>query len=154
MADWINALRAHVGNNLLMVNSAGGWIEDDVGRVLLQNRSSTDEQWGFPGGILELGESYEEAAVREVYEETGLETTVVGLIGVYSKYKCVLKNGDECQTITAIFRMRITGGYLRPDYCETFGLRFFEKTDIPDLYSDQHRDVLSDVMSNNIPSFR
>lgn len=39
---------------------------------MLQLRSD-NESWGLPGGTMELGESFEEAATREVYEETNLE---------------------------------------------------------------------------------
>jgi hypothetical protein len=48
MDEWIARLRHAVGNDLLILNSSGVWIENAAGEVLLQRRSPTEELWGFP----------------------------------------------------------------------------------------------------------
>jgi 8-oxo-dGTP diphosphatase len=56
------------------VDAAGGVVERD-GRVLLVHRPRYDD-WTFPKGKLDAGESFEDAALREVEEETGIRCTL------------------------------------------------------------------------------
>ena len=49
-------------------------------------------EWSIPGGVLEVGETLREAAVREALEETGLKVEPVELLGVYDR---VLRDADE-----------------------------------------------------------
>jgi len=67
-------------------------IEDD--RVLLVKRGHPPltGEWSIPGGVLEVGETLREAAVREAMEETGLEVEPGVLLGVYDR---VLRDADE-----------------------------------------------------------
>jgi 8-oxo-dGTP diphosphatase len=53
------------------VEAAGGVVLDGAGRVLLVHRPRYDD-WSLPKGKLDPGESFEEAALREVEEETGI----------------------------------------------------------------------------------
>jgi len=67
-------------------------IEND--RVLLVKRGHPPlaGEWSIPGGVLEVGETLREAAVREAMEETGLEVGPSELLGVYDR---VLRDADE-----------------------------------------------------------
>lgn len=59
--------------------------EDGLRAVLIKRAKEPFEgSWALPGGFVEIGESAEQAAAREVKEETGLEVRLVRLIGVYS----------------------------------------------------------------------
>jgi len=154
LTEWIRRLRAKIGTELTFVTSAGGWVEDEARRVLLQRRERDGSVWGFPGGVMDLGEAAHETAIREVREETGLEVEVTGLIGVYSKFFVTLPNGDQCQSVCSMFRMRPTGGTLTVDNVETYELRFFEPAEMPRLYSAMHRQVLADMQTGPGPFYR
>jgi len=57
---------------------------DAPGDIVLIERRHPPTGWALPGGFVDIGETVEAAAVREAREETGLEVTLVGLLGVYS----------------------------------------------------------------------
>ncbi len=78
---YIEELRKIIGTRPIILAGAVVAVTDECGRILLQKRR--DVLWGLPGGLLELGESTEEAARREVWEETGLEIGKLELVDVF-----------------------------------------------------------------------
>ncbi len=65
---------------------AAGVVVEMDGRILLvrRNHEPMYGRWSFPSGFVDAGEVVEEAAAREVLEETGVRVTVERLLGVYS----------------------------------------------------------------------
>jgi len=61
-----------------------GAIIEKKGKILLQHRTDEDN-WCIPGGVMEMGEKFEETVRREVLEETGLELRNLTLFGIYSE---------------------------------------------------------------------
>ena len=57
------------------IEAAGGVVLDGEGRVAVVHRPKYDD-WSLPKGKLDEGESFEEAALREVWEETGLRVSL------------------------------------------------------------------------------
>ncbi|OKP94383.1 NUDIX hydrolase [Paenibacillus sp. P46E] len=62
--------------------SAGGIVEDGNGNILLVK--AHDDGWVFPGGITEVGENLIDGVIREIKEESGIDSTVSHLISVIS----------------------------------------------------------------------
>jgi len=136
ISDYVARLRACVGHDLLILTAAGACIRDKAGRILLLRRA--DGLWSVPGGGIEPGERLDQAAVREVREETGLEVEPVALIGVYSDpaYIFSYPNGDRVQPIITFFECRVVGGTLQPDMDEILEARYFGPEDeLPPLMS-------------------
>ena len=61
-------------------------LPSEEGSVVLIRRGSDPYRgrWALPGGFVEVGETVEQAALREAAEETGLAVELAGLVGVYS----------------------------------------------------------------------
>jgi 8-oxo-dGTP diphosphatase len=66
-----------------MTRATAAIISDPEGRVLLVHQANGRRRWGLPGARLDPAESPVQAIVREVRRETGLETRVVDLLGLY-----------------------------------------------------------------------
>lgn len=151
--DYIRYIRGKVGHDLIFLNFSGGIVYNERGEVLLQKRGDRN-QWGFPGGAMELGESIEETVKREIYEETGLTVEVEHLIGVYSKYSGEFPNGDKAQTILCFFQCRPIGGELMVDGDETLELAFFPPDGVPPLFAGSHEDALKDWLAKRQGVYR
>jgi 8-oxo-dGTP diphosphatase len=68
------------------VVGVGALISDGVRYLLIKRAAEPDAGfWSVPGGLVEVGERAEDAAVREAKEETGLDVEVVELLGVVDK---------------------------------------------------------------------
>lgn len=146
MENYISKIRKKLGHDCIILNYAGCLIFDRDGKVLLQKRADCN-MWGFPGGMVELGESVEEAAVREIKEETGLDVEVTSLYGIYSKYFDSCANGDKFQSVCVMFKAKIIGGALNSNNIETLDLKYFSLDNMPKLFNQQHRDLLDDLLS-------
>jgi ADP-ribose pyrophosphatase YjhB (NUDIX family) len=143
--DYISFIRSKVGHDEVFLNFSVAVIFDKKGRILLQKRADK-KKWGLPGGVVELGESVEDALIREVEEETGLKAKPIKLLGIYSKYKVSYPNGDRCQAVATVFYVKIVGGSLKTRFAdETLGLSYFSKGEIPKLAAPDFEDMVKDA---------
>jgi len=132
MSSYIMDLRKLVGKRPLLQVGASVIVEDKNGRVLLQLRKDTME-WGYSGGSVELDEVVEEAAARELFEETGLNAKSLILFGIFSGHDthCIYPNGDEVSNVDIVFICRDYEGELVCQPEEVCDLKFFEIDEIP-----------------------
>jgi len=102
--DYILQLRQYIGHRPVLLVGAGILILDDQNRLLLMRRSDNG-CWGFPGGSIEPGELVEDAARREVFEETNLEVGEITLFDVFSGPELFYKypNGDEVYNVLIVY---------------------------------------------------
>ena len=142
--NYIKWIRSKVGHEKIILVFAGGCIFNENGEVLLQRRGDSNK-WGFPGGTIELGETPQMAAIREVKEETGLEVEVNNLIGIYTDCDLEYPNGDRAQSICIVFELKVIGGELFCDGEETMELRYFPLDNTPKMFCKQHEDMLCDI---------
>ncbi|MCA1322443.1 NUDIX hydrolase [Bacillus tianshenii] len=124
-------MRKFIGHETLMTVGCGIIIEDN-GHILLQHRTDEDN-WCIPGGMMEIGETFEEAAKRESLEETGLTASGLELFGIYSGKDCFVEypNGDKVFSVQMIFISKQFTGSLKQKDIESREHRFFSKTDLP-----------------------
>ena len=133
--DYIKTIRHALGSQKIILNCAGALIIRD-GRILFQRRTDNG-RWGLIGGLLEMNETYQQAALREIREETGLEVRLDHFLGIFHNHNMVWSNGDAAHVISAMFTATIVSGEPRIDE-ESYELRFFGKEEIPELFAEDH----------------
>jgi ADP-ribose pyrophosphatase YjhB (NUDIX family) len=120
-------------------------IFDENGKVLLSHRRDMD-MWNLPGGGVEAKEMPNEAVIREVKEETGLDVTLERLVGVYGKV--------EKDELVFAFVCRVTGGQLiLTDEADQHN--YFAVDEIPTNTSPKQVERIHDAIKQNTqPVFR
>lgn len=152
---YVENLRKLVGTMPLILVGAVVIILDEENKVLLQERTSPFKVWGLPGGLMELGESTEDTAKREVFEETGLEVEEITLLNIFSgeKYFTKIPNGDEFYSVTVVYYTNKFSGEVILNEDEGTELKFFSLDKLPDKMVRSHREfieVLKEKMQNGI----
>ncbi|WP_313641878.1 NUDIX domain-containing protein [Paenibacillus sp.] len=146
--DYIQHLRSMVGNEKVIMVVAGAFVFDAYNRVLMQKRSDNG-QWGFPGGFMNLGESVQDTARREVYEETGLKLKDLELFGIYSgpQYDKKISNGDEVSLVLISFICKQYCGELVESNEESIQNKFYPLEELPDNIFTEHNMLINDLLS-------
>ena len=131
------------------------FVRDSEGRILLEKRSDCG-LWGLPGGRLDPGETIEQAAVREVLEETGFQVRITRLLGIYSDPKegRIVKypgSPTTVQLVDSSVEAEIISGALRKSK-ESLDLKFFSSSELPaqNLIVPVLRKPLADFLSGII----
>lgn len=136
MSDYIMDLRTVVGHRPLLQVGASVILEDEKGKILLQLRTD-NHCWGYSGGSVELDEKVEDAAKRELFEETGLLAHSLELFGVFSgkELHYTYPNGDEVSNVDIVYICREYSGTLKRQESEVDDLQFFAANALPENIS-------------------
>ena len=105
-------MRELVGSRPIMQCGASVILVNERGELLLQQRADNG-MWGYHGGSVELFENVEEAARRELTEETGLTAGQMTLFGVFSgpELAYVYPNGDAVSNVDVVYLCRDYTGH-------------------------------------------
>lgn len=150
MSNYIMDLRAVVGHRPLLQVGASVIVVDSDHRILLQLRSD-NHCWGYAGGSVELDEVVEEAAKRELFEETGLIAENLELFGVFSGKDThyTYPNGDEVSNVDIVYVCKQYSGELKCQDGEVEKLKFFRIDEIPQNISKPIRVALDKWVEQN-----
>jgi mutator protein MutT len=126
--------------------SAGGLVIDSTGTkgLLIGRRDLKDQSrerllWSLPKGHIEEGETPEQAAVREVQEETGIESEIARELGVIDFW--FMAGGKRIHKTVHHYLFKEVGGHLAPQITEVDDVGWFPLTEIVELlaYPDEKK---------------
>ena len=133
---YIMNLRKYVGNEPLIGLGATTLVFNDKEELLLNLRTDTNT-WGIPGGSMELYETIEETAVRELKEEAGISADELELVSILSgkEYYFEYPNGDKMCTVIVLFKVLNYTGDIKVADNESKQLKFFSLDNLPNMES-------------------
>ena len=136
MKEYLKNLRKLVGHMPILVCGASVIVENKSGEILLQLRKD-NKCWGYPGGAVDINEVVEEAAKRELFEETGIIANSLDLFGVFSGEELyyVYPHGDEISNVDIVYVCKNYKGEAKADFVESTDVRFFSIDNLPDNIS-------------------
>jgi uracil-DNA glycosylase family 4 len=121
-------------------------IEFPENRILLVKRGTVvfKGYWALPGGRVDNGETVEQAIVREIKEETGLDVEIVSKIGEY--HEIGVQDGIEYDYFPACFLVKPTGGEIKRQVEEIEEIKLFDFRDVPAKLAFEHASMIKDYV--------
>ena len=117
-------------------------LADRPGRpIVLIERRNPPLGWAIPGGFVDVGETIEQAAVREAQEETALAVTLMALLGVYSDPQRDVRG----HTASAVYVAVAQGTPRAQDDAVAVGV--FNPENLPANLAFDHHRILADYLT-------
>lgn len=110
--------------------------------IVLIERKKPPYGWAIPGGYVNYGESFEDAAIREAEEETSLKITLLKQFHTYSDPK----RDPRQHNVTTVFLAKGDGAPRAASDAKGIGIH--NKNNLPDNLCFDHRQILSDYFNN------
>ncbi|MEV4220989.1 NUDIX domain-containing protein [Nonomuraea sp. NPDC049725] len=134
MSPFLADLRAKVGSQLLMLPSVNGCVFDESGRLLVARHGDVG-LWATPGGGVDPDERPEDAVVRELREELGIEVRVRALIGAHGgpDFRVLYPNGHQVAYVIITYACAIVSGTPTPDGDEITDARWVTEPELAGL---------------------
>lgn len=116
---------------------------EPIAKVLLIQRGENPfkDSWALPGGFMEIDETLDQCAIRELKEETGLQLTDCYQIGTYSG----VSRDPRTRVITTAYLFIIPESVKVEGHDDAAAAKWFPITDIPHLAFD-HYDIVKDAV--------
>ena len=144
---YLRRIRSMVGHELLLLPSVTVLLFDTEDRLLLLKHTKTG-RWVAPGGMVEPDESPEQAAVREMREETGCEVHLIDTVGVFGgpKFRVRYDNGDEVAYVMTVYTAKIVRGVPSDSNDEAEEMKFVSRREIGSMNTAEWlKEVLTQV---------
>ncbi len=151
-SQYVLQIREKIGNDFLLLPSVTILVFDKVERILLVRHHNND-LWVAPGGMIEPNETPENAAIREMKEETNCAVKLTTTIGTYGgpEFCMQYQNGDQVGYVMTVFRAEIINGELKPDGEEIHEIRYFSYEETKNLKTGKWLPhILKDVFESDI----
>ena len=126
--EWTKTIGHGVPGYVTPKNTVAAIVGNDDGELLLVQRADSG-YWLYPTGWADVGYSPAEVAVKEVWEETGMKTEVVRLLGVYDGMRLGF---TRIPMYSTVFQLRVIGGSLNPHPLECSDVGFFAEDSLPE----------------------
>ncbi|MCL2575407.1 MAG: NUDIX hydrolase [Defluviitaleaceae bacterium] len=143
MSNYVKYIRNMVGNNPIILVGCGVLV--CRGSKILLHRRVDNGMWATFGGCMEMGETSEETARRELFEETGLTAGKLEFLGIFSGSDMfyTYPNGDQVHCVCIEYICTDFAGEMSPQADEVLEFRWFDINKLPPNINPTNKPALA-----------